>query len=159
MSEKTEIFLAKIVAAIIIILCCIEMCEAADKITTLFMKYNAAQASAFSAIVREAGKEFDIEPEIIASIIVVESGVRPHVISRGGDYGLMQVRYRVHKNKVKSANELLDPKTNIFIGTKIFKQCYEKKKTLRGALIRYSGGNKKMAAKVLKVLINAFNKK
>ena len=159
MSEKIEIFIAKIVAAIILILCFVKVCEAADKITTLFMKYNAAQASAFSAIVREAGKEFDIEPEIIASIIVVESGVRPHVISRGGDYGLMQVRYRVHKNKVKSANELLDPKTNIFIGTRIFKQYYEQKKDLRKTLIRYSGGNKKMAAKVLKVLKNAFNKK
>lgn len=159
MSEKTEIFLAKIVAAIIIILCCIEMCEAADKITTLFMKYNRKQATRIAYFVREAGKKYDIEPEIIASIIVVESSVRPHVISRGGDYGLMQVRYKVHKDKVKTANDLLDPKTNIFIGTRIFKQYYEQKKTLRGALIRYSGGNKKMAAKVLKVLKNAFNKK
>ena len=159
MSEKTEIFLAKIIAAIIIFLCCIEISEASDKIETLFMKYNRKQAVRIAYFVREAGKKYDIEPEIIASIIVVESGVRPHVISRGGDYGLMQVRYKVHKDKVKSANHLLDPKTNIFIGTRIFKQYYEQKKDLRKALIRYSGGNKKMAAKVLKVLINAFNKK
>ena len=152
MSERTEIFLAKIVAAIIIILCCIEMCEAADKITTLFMRYNKKQAAQFTTYVREAGKKFDVESEIIASIIVVESGVRPYVISKGGDYGLMQVRYKVHKNRVKNANQLLDPKTNIFIGTQIFKQYYEQKKDLRGALIRYSGGNKKMAEKVLRIL-------
>ena len=159
MSEKTEIFLAKIIAAIIIILCCIEIAEASDKITTLFMKYNRKQAAQITYFVREAGKKYDIEPEIIAAIIVVESGVRPYVISKGGDYGLMQVRYKVHKDKVKTANDLLDPKTNIFVGARIFRQYYEQKKTLRGALIRYSGGNKKMAAKVLKVLKNAFNKK
>jgi len=158
MSEKTEIFIAKIIAAIIILLCCIEIAEASDKIETLFMKYNKRQAVRIAEFVREAGKKFDIEPEIIASIIVVESSVRPYAISRGGDYGLMQIRYKVHKDKVKSANHLLDPKTNIFIGTKIFKQYYEQKRDLRKALIRYSGGNKKMAAKVLKVLKNAFNK-
>lgn len=152
MSEKTEILIAKSVAVVIIFLCCIEVCEAADNITELFMKYNKGQAAAFVAIVREAGKEYEIAPEVIASIIVVESSVRPHVISKGGDYGLMQVRYRVHKDKVKNANELLDPKTNIFIGTKIFSQCYSQKKNLFDALVRYSGGNKKMAKKVLLVL-------
>ena len=156
MSDEAEIFVAKIIAAIIIIFCFIRACEAVDKITQLFMKYNEAQASAFSAIVHEAGKEYDVEPRVIASIIVIESGVRPYVISKGVDYGLMQVRYKVHKDKVKSANELLDPKTNIFVGTRIFKQCYSREKNLYGALVRYSGGNKKMARKVLTVLKNEY---
>ena len=156
MSERTEIFVARIIAAIIIILFVVQACESNDKIAELFMKYNKAQANAFAAIVREAGKEYDVKPEVIASIIVIESGVRPYVISKGGDYGLMQVRYKVHKNKVKSANELLDPKTNIFVGTRIFKQCYLREKNLYGALVRYSGGNKKMAGKVLRVLKNEY---
>ena len=156
MIKKAEIFVAKIIAAIIIILFVVQACESNDKIAELFMKYNKAQANAFAAIVREAGKEYDVKPEVIASIIVIESGVRPYVISKGGDYGLMQVRYKVHKNKVKSANELLDPKTNIFVGTRIFKQCYLREKNLYGALVRYSGGNKKMAGKVLRVLKNEY---
>ena len=152
MNERTEIFVARIIAAIIIILFVVQACESNDKIAELFMKYNKAQANAFAAIVREAGKEYDVKPEVIASIIVIESGVRPYVISKGGDYGLMQVRYKVHKNKVKSANELLDPKTNIFVGTRIFKQYYSREKNLYGALVRYSGGNKNMAKKVLRTL-------
>ena len=156
MSERTEIFVARIIAATVIILFVVQACESNDKIAELFMKYNKAQANAFAAIVREAGKEYDVKPEVIASIIVIESGVRPYVISKGGDYGLMQVRYKVHKNKVKSANELLDPKTNIFVGTRIFKQCYLREKNLYGALVRYSGGNKKMAGKVLRVLKNEY---
>ena len=156
MIKKAEIFVAKIIAAIIIILFVVQACESNDKIAELFMKYNKAQANAFAAIVREAGKEYDVKPEVIASIIVIESGVRPYVISKGGDYGLMQVRYKVHKNKVKSANELLDPKTNIFVGTRIFKQYYSREKSLYNALVRYSGGNKKMAGKVLRVLISEY---
>ena len=156
MFEKTEILIAKIITAAIIVLTIVQACEADDKITELLAKYNKAQAGAFAAIVREAGKEYGIEPEIIASIIVVESGARPSVISKGGDYGLMQVRYKVHADKVSSANELLDPKTNVFVGTEIFSQYYRQKKTLHGALVRYSGGNQKMAAKVLRVLKNEY---
>ena len=156
MSEKTEVLLAKIIAAIIFILAVVQVCEGNDKIAELLTKYNKEQASAFAAIVREAGKEYGIEPEIIASIIVIESGARPCVISKGGDYGLMQVRYEVHSDKVGSANELLDPKTNVFVGTKIFSQYYRQKKSLHGALVRYSGGNRKMAERVLRILKNEY---
>ena len=152
MKEKTEIFLVKIIAAIIIFLCCIEMSEGSDAIAELFARYNKKQATEFAAIVREIGEDFGIQPEVIASIIVVESGVRSWVISKGGDYGLMQVRYKVHRDKVKDASELLDPRTNIHVGTKIFAQYYAQKKTLRGALLRYSGGNKTMAERVLSIL-------
>ena len=156
MSEKTEVLMAKIIAAIIIILAVVQACEAADKIAELLAKYNKPQASAFAAIVREAGREYGIAPEIIASIIVVESGARPGVISKGDDCGLMQVRYKVHTDKVGNASELLDHKTNVFVGTRIFAQYLKQKKTLRGALVRYSGGNKKMAEKVFRILKNEY---
>lgn len=123
-----------------------------DKITELFMKYNPKQAVEFTQIVREAGEKYKIDPNIIAAIIVRESGVRPTVISKGGDYGLMQVRYKVHCDKVKNANELLEPRINIFIGTQIFAQYFAQKKTLRGALLRYSGGNKTLANRVISTL-------
>ena len=64
MSEKTEVLLAKIIAAIIFILAVVQVCEGNDKIAELLTKYNKEQASAFAAIVREAGKEYGIEPEI-----------------------------------------------------------------------------------------------
>ena len=58
----------------------------------------------------------------------------------------MQVRYRVHKIK-----NLLDPRVNIFAGTRILAQ-YCKGRTLKAALRRYSGSSKKYARKILKVL-------
>ena len=56
MSEKTEVFMAKIISAIIIFLAIVRACEAGDKIAELLAKYDKSQASAFTAIVREAGK-------------------------------------------------------------------------------------------------------
>ena len=93
-----------------------------------------------------------MSPLVIASIIVRESGAKPNSISKGGDYGLMQVRYKVHKDKVKSAKDLFNISTNIDIGTRIFASYYARQKTLYGALYRYSGGNRTLAQRVLRTL-------
>ena len=53
---------------------------------------------------------------------------------------------------VKNAKDLLKPEINIKVGTRIYVQCYNKAKSVYGALVRYSGGNKAMARKVIKVM-------
>ena len=120
-----------------------------EVISKFFRHYNKNISDDVTEYVIQAGEHFKVDPLLIASIIVRESGARPNVISKGGDYGLMQVRWKVHRNMVNSPKELLDPKINIFIGTEIFARYYVQKKTLRGALIRYNGGSKTMANRVL----------
>ena len=72
----------------------------ADKawIDNLFSRYRASKE--LTGIVISAGEKFGIDPKVIAAIIVVESSARPKAVSKGGDYGLMQVRWRVHKNDI-----------------------------------------------------------
>ena len=154
---KTEIRIAKIVTAILIAVTIFMVSRSnAGEIADLFKHYNKKlskqQALSLEAIVNEAGGHFGVSPNLIASIIVVESSARPNAISKGGDYGLMQVRYKVHKDKVKNAKDLLKPEINIKVGTRIYVQCYNKTKSVYGALVRYSGGNKTMARKVIKVM-------
>ena len=139
-----------ITVAIVIIALTIKMAFGADAITELFMRYNPRQAETLAQIVREAGKAYNVDPNIIAAIIVHESSVRPNVVSRGGDYGLMQVRWIFHKDKVSKASDLLEPRTNVLVGTRIFAEYYAQKKTIRGALLRYSGGNRALADKVMR---------
>ena len=156
MKLKHEIFIVKIIALIIILLTLLEIstfsASGATKqsISRLFMSYNRklsrTQANYFADLAFEAGAKYHISPALIAAIIVCESSARPNVISKGGDYGLMQVRYKVHKVK-----NLLNPRVNIFAGTRILAQ-YRKGRTLKVALKRYSGGSKKYARKILKVL-------
>ena len=154
---KREILIAKIAATIIIALTLVGIARADEKIDTLFRKYHAP--AGLTAIVESAGEKFGIDPKFIASIIVVESSARPKAVSKGGDYGLMQIRWKVHRADiqrrfpaVKTAEDLLEPSINVAIGTEIFARYQSQKKTLRDALLRYSGGNWTMADRVLRIL-------
>ena len=120
-------------------------------------KLESGTAKKYVDILMEAAKKYKQDPYIIASIIVHESTVNNKAVSKGGDYGLMQVRYKVHEKaikkeypKVKKASDMFDAKTNIFFGTRIFSECAAKSKDLRGALLRYTGNNNKAADKVMK---------
>ena len=128
--------------------------EGADKISALFSRYNPQQAEEIAQVAKNTAKNYEVNPNIIAAIIVHESGVRPFAVSKGGDYGLMQVRWKVHKSaypELKTSPSLLfDPAVNIRIGTEIFARYYAKKGTIKGALLRYSGGNSTYTNKVLK---------
>lgn len=157
---KHEVLLAKLVAAVIALLTLVGIARAGESeewITALFSRYRAPQG--LTGIVISAGEKFGVDPKIIAAIIVVESSARPRAVSKGGDYGLMQIRWNVHKKDiqrrfpaVKTAEDLFDPRTNVYIGTEIFARYASQRNTLRGALLRYSGGNKTMAERVLRLL-------
>ena len=158
MKLKHEIFIAKLIALILIILTLWEISASGatrKSIANLFIRYNPKltreQALLFSETVFQAGIKYHISPSLIAAIIVCESSARPRVISKTGDYGLMQIHYSAHRDKVKRRTDLFNPRINIFTGTKIFAQ-YSKGRTLKAALTRYSGGSKRYARKVLKVL-------
>ena len=119
-------------------------------------KLSAETARKYVDIVMEAGKKYKQDPYVIAAIIVHESTVKADAVSKGGDYGLMQVRWKVHEKaikaeypKIRKATDFFDARTNIFFGTRILSECAAKSKDLRGALLRYSGGGTKVTAKVM----------
>ena len=155
---KHEVLLAKLVAAVITLLTLIGIARADEAwIDNLFSRYHAPKE--LTGIVISAGEKFGIDPKIIAAIIVVESSAKPKAVSKGGDYGLMQIRWNVHKKdiqcrfpSIKAAEDLLDPSVNVQIGTEIFARYSSQRNTLRGALLKYSGGNKTMAERVLRLL-------
>ena len=129
-------------------------------ITDLFTRANPAlqekRAERFAEIVIEAAKKFNIDPYVIAAIIVHESTVNANAVSKGGDYGLMQIHWKAHyktlqqRFNIKSSKGLFDARINIFFGTEIFADCMKKSSTDEwGALMRYSSGSRKLATKVL----------
>ena len=131
----------------------------ADVLAHYNHKLTRPQADELAGLVLRAGERFKLAPLLIASIIVRESGARPWAISKGGDYGLMQVRWRVHKERirkqypqVRGASDLLRPEINIFFGAELFAEYYAKRGTIRGGLLRYSAGNKVLADRVLATL-------
>jgi soluble lytic murein transglycosylase-like protein len=106
--------------------------EELKKYRTIFQKVkkisknnmNEKEALATAKALYHAEKMTNIDWEIIASIIMVESNYRPRVISDDPSYGLMQLTYKVGQQigeevdgkKIK-INDLLDIERNIKYGS------------------------------------------
>ena len=125
--------------------------------TSVNPSLNAKTATNYANIIISACEKHKQDPYVIAAIIVHESTVNNKAISKGGDYGLMQIRWAVHEKaikkefpKVKKAKDILDAKINIYYGTEIFAYCAKKGGSTREGILRYSGGNTKLADKVTK---------
>ena len=135
-----------------------------ESIATLLRKYNkkltAEKAYDYAVYIIQASDRFKQNPFVIAAMVVNESSARSDAISRGGDYGLMQVRWRVHQKKIRKkyphieeAKDILNPKDNLLVGTEIFSTYRATaKQDVRGALMYYSAGNERLADKVLAVV-------
>ncbi|MEW5977720.1 MAG: lytic transglycosylase domain-containing protein [Acidobacteriota bacterium] len=69
----------------------------------------------------------DLNPAVVAAIIVVESGGNPLTVSSSGDLGLMQVNVRIHAKSFDFQQQnLLNPETNIAVGTTILKTMLDR---------------------------------
>ena len=74
-------------------------------------------------VVYRKSKEYEFNPNLIMSMILVESGFNPKAVSSKGAYGLMQVTYSVWKDELDiDANRILDIEYNIVLGLKILKR-------------------------------------
>ena len=125
----------------------------------LFKEINPAlshrDAESYADYVIEACDRFGQDPFAIAALIVHESTVNTKAVSRGGDYGLMQVRWKYHKDHIRRSypainharDMLTHPRENILIGTEIF-AGYRGNKDISAGVRGYSAGNSKLVSKV-----------
>jgi soluble lytic murein transglycosylase-like protein len=124
-----------------------------NAISHVFKQHNReldnATANEYANIIKNTSERFGEDPFVIAALIVVESRVKHDARSKGGDFGLMQIRWRVHKNNLmqkyptmKTESDLFKAKENIVAGTEIF--SYYRKSVdgdIEKAMIAYSGGS------------------
>ncbi|MBQ9240638.1 MAG: lytic transglycosylase domain-containing protein [Duodenibacillus sp.] len=88
------------------------------------------------------GRELDVDPLLILSVIAVESSFNPKAQSSVGAQGLMQVHTRVHKEKFSEKGKRREQFTvyeNLRVGTKILKGYISRAGTVAGGLKRYVG--------------------
>jgi len=121
---------------------------------------DSTTASEYAKIIKSTSEEYGEDPFVIAALIVVESRAKHDARSKGGDFGLMQVRWRVHKNKltqkfptIKTESDMFKPVENILAGTEILSNY---KKYANGdieiAMKAYSGGSSSHWEKVFRVV-------
>ena len=74
----------------------------------------------------QRSQAYGFHPNLVLSVIQVESAFNPTAVSSAGAYGLMQVRYEVWKDELNiDMKRIFDIDYNIELGLKILKQYHE----------------------------------
>lgn len=135
-----------------------------DSIADLLQKYNKRlsdeKADVYAGFIIQASEKFQQDPFLIAAVVVTESSARHDAVSKGGDYGLMQVRWRVHQKKIRQKyphitkpSDMFHPEYNLLVGTEIFSTYHATaKQDVKNALLYYSSGNQRLTQKVFSVI-------
>jgi soluble lytic murein transglycosylase-like protein len=79
--------------------------------------------SAFSGIINDAGKHFNLDPDLITAVIAVESSGNPTAVSPAGAKGLMQLIDSTASEM--GVKRVFNPRENIFGGSRYLKQLLE----------------------------------
>lgn len=92
-------------------------------------------------------KAYGMEPNMAYAIMKAESGFRPHVVSKAGAIGLMQLMPETYEKDISArigldgnAAQLYDPKTNIQAGVWYFSHWYAYYGTAEETLAAYHAG-------------------
>jgi soluble lytic murein transglycosylase-like protein len=71
----------------------------------------------------QKSRRYGFHPNLVLSVIQVESAFNPQAVSTAGAYGLMQVHYAVWKDELKiDKSRIFDVEYNIDLGLRILKQ-------------------------------------
>jgi soluble lytic murein transglycosylase-like protein len=74
--------------------------------------------SGFDELIETSAREFSVDPRLVKSVMLVESGFNPAAISRKGARGLMQLMPATAAEHGVDMNVIHDPRQNIAAGTK-----------------------------------------
>lgn len=76
----------------------------------------------YGALIQNTAKKYNVDPELVQSVIQAESGGDPTAASGTGPVGLMQVSRALAKDYGYSEQDRLDPAKNIEMGTRYLAQ-------------------------------------
>ena len=90
-----------------------------------------------------AAREVGLDPLLVLAVISIESRFNPIAESVMGAKGLMQIIPRYHRAKLDAFGgdeAVLDPESNILVGSRILQEYVYRTGTLEAGLQFYSGG-------------------
>lgn len=98
-----------------------------------------------SALIKEAyvvGRQYQLDPLLLVSVMAIESGFNPFAQSPVGAQGLMQVMTQLHSERYEPFGGQLaafDPATNLQVGAKLLREYINRTGSVEGGLKRYVG--------------------
>jgi soluble lytic murein transglycosylase-like protein len=110
----------------------------------LARKYKVAlnATEQFVEVAHDAGGRLGMDPLLILAVMAVESRFNPIAESVMGAKGLMQVIPKFHQDKIDAVggdDSVLDPMTNVLVGTRILKDAMRRGGGLMPGLQLYAG--------------------
>ncbi len=85
-------------------------------------------------VVYHKSRQYGVDPDLVMSMIQVESDFRPDAVSNAGAYGLMQINYSVWKDELAiNSTRLFEITYNIDLGVRILKHYLQ---VARGDVMR-----------------------
>lgn len=113
-------------------------------VRTLMAPPKAAGSDAeVQNLVREAARDFDVNPLLVDSVIQVESNYNPYAVSSKGAQGLMQLMPSTAQRF--GVTDTFDPKQNIEAGVRYLKFLQDTFQDDRLAIAAYNAGEKAVA--------------
>jgi soluble lytic murein transglycosylase-like protein len=118
--------------------------EKHDAVSYLSKKYRV-NTEALSMLVDAAyvtGRELNLDPLLLLSVMAVESGFNPFAESTAGASGLMQLMSKVHADKLADFgghNIVLNPVVNLRVGAVVLKDCIRRGGSVADGLRLYVG--------------------
>lgn len=142
-------------AAIVVAAGCIFVARSADPVYSFLELLNYPRYGRYDALIREVGKNAEVDPMLIKAVIWHESGFRPDKMGRNGERGLMQVTEaaasdwaRQNKRVDFVATDLFTPKVNMEAGTWYLKKALQryagKDDPVTFALAEYNAGKSRV---------------
>ena len=101
-----------------------------------------SEAGRFVAVAYRAAQEVGLDPLLVLAVIAVESRFNPIAESVAGAKGLMQIIPKFHHAKLErygGEQAVLDPESNILVGTRILQEYVHRTGTLEAGLQFYNG--------------------
>jgi soluble lytic murein transglycosylase-like protein len=124
---------------------------------------NEKRIKEYTPMIEKHARQHNLEPELVAAVIQVESSWHPKAESEAGACGLMQVIPKWNPKKDGSyytCDELKEPATNIKVGTAALRWWMDRAKGDRElALCAYNAGYicfKKMRYSYVKRVMNVY---
>src|SRR5262249_51399496 len=96
-----------------------------------------------------AADEVGLDPLTVLAVVSVEARLNPGAESGLGAEGLMQIIPRYHRAKLDAEggeDAVLDPESNILVGSRILQEYVRRSGTLEGGLQLYNGAARDAAA-------------
>lgn len=119
------------------------------------------KARQYAALFLKYSREYGLDVNMVVHISFIESRFRQNVISRTGDYGLMQINWKAHGATLKKLGidkqSILDPEINVEYGCRLLSEFSRKSRSLYGIIKRYSPARPRYYANKLNRLMNQSN--